>query len=172
MRTRGHCALWERGDMSDAADKLARSRLAIIEHLQRRERRRDEKKETWSAREREESEQHEQDEQDEQDWEQSEKDEDSARWLARLKRAAVTWWRSHPARLGVQLATPVLSRYAARKPAQFLGIAVAVGALVVVARPWRLVSLTGLIVTLLKSSQLSSVFMSAMSTADFKKDPE
>jgi hypothetical protein len=151
--------------MSDAADKLARSRLAIIEHLQRRERS-DEKNETWSARQREES------EQDEQDWDQSDEDEDPARWFARLKRAAVEWWRSHPARLGVELAKPILSRYAARKPAQFLGIAVGVGALVVFARPWRLISVTGLIVALLKSSQLSSVVMSAMSTADFKKDQE
>jgi hypothetical protein len=151
--------------MSDAADKLARSRLAIIEHLQRRERR-DEKKESRRARQREEG------EQDEQDWEQSAEDEDPARWFARLKRAAAAWWRTHPARLGVELATPVLSRYAARKPAQFLGIAVGVGALVVFARPWRLISVTGLIVALLKSSQLSSVVMSAMSTADFKKDQE
>ena len=77
-----------------------------------------------------------------------------------------------PARLGVELATPVLSGYAARKPAQFLGIAAAVGAIVMVARPWRLISVTGLIVALLKSSQLSSVVMSAMSTADFKTDHE
>jgi hypothetical protein len=150
---------------SDAADKLARSRLALIEQLQRRERR-DEKKEAMLARNREEV------EQDEQGWSQSEEDEDPASWYARLKRAAVAWWRSQPARLGVELAKPILSRYAARKPAQFLGIAVAGGALVVVARPWRLVSMTGLIVALLKSSQLSSVVMSAMSTADFKSDHE
>jgi len=149
--------------MSDAADKLARSRLAIIDHLQRRERR-DEKKEARHARDRE------QVEQDTQDWEPSEEDEDPARWFARLKRAAVAWWRTHPARLGVELAKPVLSRYAARKPAQFLGIAAAVGAIVIVVRPWRLISVTGLVVTLLKSSQLSSVIMSAMSETDFKKD--
>ena len=97
---------------------------------------------------------------------------DAARWFARFKHAAVAWWRSHPARLGVELATPVLSGYAARKPVQFLGIAAAVGAIVMVTRPWRLISVTGLIVTLLKSSQLSSVVMSAMSAADFKKDHE
>jgi len=147
--------------MSDAADKLARSRLAIIEHLQRRERR-DEKKETRRAREREEGDQA---EEGEQDWEQSEAGDGPARWFANFKRAAVAWWRSHPARLGLELATPVLSDYATRKPAQFLGIAAAVGAIVMVTRPWRLISMTGLIVTLLKSSQLSSVVMSAMSTA-------
>jgi hypothetical protein len=151
--------------MSDAADKLARSRLALIEHIQRRERR-DEKKETRRARVRE------QGEQGEQDWDQSDAGDDPARWFARFKRAAGAWWRSHPARLGLELATPVLSGYATRKPAQFLGISAAVGAIVMITRPWRLISMTGLIVALLKSSQLSSVVMSAMSAADFKKDDE
>jgi hypothetical protein len=41
-----------------------------------------------------------------------------------------------------------------------------------IARPWRLISVTGLLVAVLKSSQLSSVLMSAMSAADFKKDHE
>jgi hypothetical protein len=151
--------------MSDAGDKLARSRLALIEHIQRRDRR-DEKKEARRARERA------QGEQGEQEWDQSEADEDPSRWFARIKHAAVAWWRSHPARLGVELATPVLSGYAKRKPAQFLGIAAAVGAIVMITRPWRLISITGLVVALLKSSQLSSVIMAAMSTADFKKDSE
>jgi len=59
---------------------------------------------------------------------------------------------------------------ASRKPAQFLGIAAAVGAVVMIAKPWRLISLTGVIVALVKSSQLSNVVMSAMSAADFHRD--
>src|SRR6478752_8261018 len=106
--------------MSDAADKLARSRLALIEHIQRRERR-DEKKETRRARERE------QGDQGEQDWDKPEAGDEPAGWFAGLKHALSAWWRSHPARLGVELATPVLSGYARRKPGQFLGIAAAVG---------------------------------------------
>ena len=149
--------------MSDAADKLARSRLALIEHIQRRERR-DEKKEARRARERA--------EQDEEGWDQSEASDDPAGWFARFKHAARAWWRSHPARLGLEVATPVLSDYAARKPAQFLGIAAAAGAIVMVTRPWRLISVTGLVVAMLKSSQLSSVVMSAMSAGDFKKNHE
>jgi hypothetical protein len=74
--------------------------------------------------------------------------------------------------MGLELATPVLAAYASKKPAQFLGIAAAVGALVMVVRPWRLISLTGLVVALVKSSQLSSVIMSAMSAADFQKDDQ
>jgi hypothetical protein len=148
--------------MSDAADKLARTRLAIVDHIQRRERRND-RDETRQAHER---------TQDEEGWEQSEAGYGASGWFASFKHAAGEWWRSHPAHLGLDLATPVLSSYAARKPVQFLGIAAAVGAVVMIARPWRLISVTGLIVALVKSSQLSSVVMSAMSAADFKKDHE
>ena len=45
------------------------------------------------------------------------------------------WWRHHPAHMALELATPALSGYARRKPVQFLGIAAAVGAVVLVARP-------------------------------------
>jgi hypothetical protein len=148
--------------MSDAADNLARSRLAIVDHIQRRERRH-EGAESSRAHER---------AQDEQDWEQSEHGYGPAGWFASLKHAAGAWWRSHPAHLGLEIATPMLSSYAARKPAQFLGIAAALGAVVMIARPWRVISVTGLVVALVKSSQLSSVVMSAMSAADFKRDHE
>lgn len=79
---------------------------------------------------------------------------------------ATSWWRHHPAHTALELATPVLSSYAARKPFQYLGIAALAGAVIAVARPWRLVSMTGLLVAVLKSSQLSSVVMSAMAGAD------
>jgi hypothetical protein len=72
--------------------------------------------------------------------------------------------------MGVELATPVLSAYARRKPMQYLGIAALVGAVFVVAKPWRLISATGIVVALLKSSQLSGLMMSAMSAADFRRD--
>ena len=149
--------------MSDAADKLARSRLAIVDHIQRRERQGDGAETRRASYQR---------AQDDQGWEQHEPGHGPAGWFASLKHAASAWWRNHPAHLGLELATPILSGYAARKPAQFLGIAAAVGAVVMIARPWRLISVTGLIVALVKSSQLSSVVMSAMSAADFKKDHE
>lgn len=146
--------------MSDAADKLARTRLAIIDHIQRRERRGD------SAETRREQEH----EPGQQAGEQPEHGSGPGGWFASLKHAAGAWWRHHPAHLGLELATPALSSYASSKPAQFLGIAAALGAVIVVARPWRLISVTGLVVAVLKSSQLSSLVMSAMSAADFKKD--
>ena len=72
--------------------------------------------------------------------------------------------------MGLELATPALSAYAGRKPLQFLGIAAAAGAVVVIARPWRLISVTGLLVAIAKSSQLSTVLMSALSAADYQRD--
>lgn len=148
--------------MSDAADRMARTRLAIIDHVQRRDRR-PEKPDTRR--------------QDREPGGRPEAGDDGEpffgggpAWFAGFKRAAGNWWRHHPAHMGLELATPMLSAYASRKPAQFLGIAVALGALFMIVRPWRLVSLTGLAVALVKSSQLSNVIMSAMSAADFQKD--
>lgn len=148
--------------MSDAADRLSRSRRAILDEIQLRDR------STGSASARR--------------WRaQSDggepEDDDELRgrasgWLPRLRRAARTWWRHHPAHMGLELATPALSAFAQRKPLQFLGIAAASGALLVIARPWRLVSVTGLLVAIAKSSQLSTVLLSALSAADFQRDQE
>lgn len=138
--------------MSDAADKLARTRLAIIQQIKQRE----QGPEYVEAERR--GERHRQSDEDA-------KPRRGTRWFARFKSAARTWWRYHPAHMGLELATPVLSEYAARKPLQYLGIAAAVGAIVVIARPWRLVSVTGVLVAIAKSSQLSSVLLSAMSAA-------
>lgn len=93
-------------------------------------------------------------------------------WIGRLSHAAGTWWRHHPAHMVVELSTPALTNYARRKPYQYLGIAAAAGALLLVARPWKLISVTGILVALFKSSQLSSLVMSALSAADFKSDDD
>lgn len=159
--------------MSDAADKLAQTRLAIIAHLQGRERRHEHRGAERYA-----------------DPQQDAQDEDAtarprarsggrgagrrgpAGWLHHAQHVARSWWRHHPASTGLELVTPALSSYAARKPVQYLAIAAAAGALIMVVRPWRLISVTGLIVAIVKSSQLSSVVMAAMSGADFGKEDD
>ena len=141
--------------MSDAGDRLARSRLAIIAQVQRKDRRHD------AGRER---------ERDAGERVQEDEHEGIGGWLGGIKHALGTWWRHHPAHMGVELVTPLLSNYASRKPLQFLGIAAVVGAVVVVARPWRLITAGGLLAALLKSSQVSGLLMSALSAADFQKD--
>lgn len=155
--------------MSDAADKLARTRLAIIAHLQRQERHHD-------RRENEEDEQEYAQRHEPGGRQRSGSGDHSGRrgpvgWLGHWRHVLGTWWRHHPAHMGVELATPVLASYAARKPVQYLAIAAAVGAVVVVVRPWRLISVTGLVVALVKSSQLSSLVLSAMSSPDDDSGP-
>lgn len=144
--------------MSDAGDRLARTRLAIIAQVQRRERRpgREPVRDPQAGSPPGDPE--------------TEYEDSGEGVFGHFRRALGTWWRHHPAHMGVELATPLLAAYARRKPLQFLGIAAAVGAAVVVLRPWRLISATGIAVALVKSSQLSGLIMSALSAADFQKD--
>lgn len=81
-----------------------------------------------------------------------------------IRRAVRVWWHHHPAQLAIDLAKPVLGKYAQEKPLQLLGVAAAAGAAIVLVRPWRLVSLTGLAVAALKSSQASGLLLSLLST--------
>ena len=148
--------------MSDAGDKLARSRQAILEHLARRQRRHDPREEiegqAFSAGE---------------DYPGEElPPAASGDWWGHFRHAVRTWWRYHPAHMAVDLASPLMHEYARRKPLQLLGISLAAGAALTLARPWRLISLTTLLLALLKSSQLSNLFMAAMSAADYRKDQE
>lgn len=142
--------------MSASGDKLAQSRLAIIEHIHRKEhggkRRRAEGAEADLA--------------------QQDPASQASRsgWFNRVTHAGRIWWRHHPAHMALELATPSLSSYARRRPAVFIGAAMAIGAAAVLARPWKVISLTGLLVALAKSSQLSSLVMSAMSAADYRDD--
>lgn len=141
--------------MSDAADHLARTRLAVIAQLH--------PSEPVDA--------------EELGYEAAmppsaaERPRAEGGWPRMLQRAAATWWRNHPAKTGLELVTPALSSYAARRPIQFLSIAAAAGAVFVFARLWRLVPVTGLAIALVKSSPLSSIVLAAMSGADFEKDP-
>jgi hypothetical protein len=143
--------------MSDAADRLARTRLAIIDQIHRRHRHRDDGGNAEQD-----------DEPGHAHW--GEPGGGLASWFAGFRRAASSWWRQQPASMGVELAMPLLSEYASKKPARFLALAAAVGAVVMVARPWRLISATGVLVALLKSSQLSGLIMSAMSAGDYPRD--
>jgi hypothetical protein len=147
--------------VSDAARRLAQTRLAIIEEIDQREHRGD-KRGALDAREsgHAPSRQH----------ERASPGSRPSGWFSSVRHALGTWWRHHPAHMAVELATPALSVYAQKRPFRYLGIAVAVGAVVALTRPWRLISVTGLLVAVVKSSQLSGLVMSALSAADFQKD--
>ncbi len=148
--------------MSEASDKLARSRQAILEHIARRQRRHDPREEPPEGY-------------DDPFAAFAAEDDEPYRgggWFGRLQHAVRTWWRYHPAHMAVDLATPLMRSYARRKPLQLLAISAAAGAALTLARPWRLISLTTLVVALLKSSQLSQLLMAAMSAADYREDTE
>ncbi|MES2189199.1 MAG: hypothetical protein V4454_03695 [Pseudomonadota bacterium] len=87
----------------------------------------------------------------------------SGAW-AMIKRTAGVWWQHHPAHLALDVAKPALGRYAEEKPLQLLGIAAGVGAAVVLIRPWRLISVTGLLFAALKASDAPVLLMSILSS--------
>lgn len=83
------------------------------------------------------------------------------RWEG-VKSAFGEWWKDHPVRMGLELAQPVLLAHAGRHPIRLLALSAAAGALLVLARPWRLVSVTGLLLAAIRSPQLSSAILSAI----------
>lgn len=88
-------------------------------------------------------------------------------WLPMGRRMAERWWRRHPANAVLQLARPALERRARDQPAQLMLTAAATGALLVVVRPWRLLSATALLAMVLKTSDVADVVTSLMQ----KKNP-
>lgn len=133
---------------ADASERLARTRLAILDYLQRRGH-------GTGA-----------DMNDGGDPNQGSQ-RVGAHWGV-LREAGQRYWQDHPARLVVRLAAPLLAHWGRRHPLALVGIAAAVGVLLVLARPWRLVALTGLLGGTLKSARLASV---AMSLVGLRKRP-
>jgi len=84
-------------------------------------------------------------------------------WFAVARHSVRAWWEFHPVRVAGVIVEPVLAEYARQRPLKLVGIAAGVGAAVVVTRPWRLVSLGGLAVAALKSSQVSNFALSFLS---------
>ena len=89
-----------------------------------------------------------------------------------LKRAVQTWWYHHPAHVVLGLARPVMSKYAGEHPVQLLALAAAAGALAVVAKPWRLISLGGLLLSTMKSANVSSILLSMLSFSSTANNPD
>jgi hypothetical protein len=60
------------------------------------------------------------------------------------------------------MAQPVLGQYARANPLTLLGVAAALGAVVVLAKPWKLIPVTGLLMTALKSKAFTHFIASAL----------
>ena len=87
-------------------------------------------------------------------------------WPSALARAVRTWWRHHPVSMAVDVAKPVVGRYAKGHPFKLLGVAAAAGAAIVLIRPWRLLSVGGILLAAVKSAAVPSVLMSLFSPSD------
>ncbi len=85
--------------------------------------------------------------------------------FASMSHAARTWWAHQPAHVAVDLARPIIGRFAERQPLKLLGIAAGVGAAVVLFRPWRLISIGGVLLAAVKSAAVPSVLLSMLSPA-------
>lgn len=84
----------------------------------------------------------------------SEIDASASTWgLAR--QAATAWWHNHPARLAADLGRPLVQNLAEEQPLKLLGISAGLGAAAIILRPWRLISLTGILLAALKSSEVA-----------------
>jgi hypothetical protein len=88
----------------------------------------------------------------------------SSMWQV-LNQAVMAWWQHHPVQLAVDIGRPFLGNCARDKPLQLLGIAAGMGAAAVFIKPWRLVSVTGLVVAALKSTKLSTTLLSLLPRA-------
>lgn len=94
-------------------------------------------------------------------------------WLSMARSMTERWWRRHPAHAMGQLARPVLERYARKEPAKLMAIAAATGAVLVLVRPWRLLSFTAVLAAVLKTSDVADVVNTLMQQRNTspRKDP-
>ena len=82
--------------------------------------------------------------------------------LSLLTQGFRAWWKHHPSKVAVDIGRNYLDDFAVKKPLVLLGIAAGAGAAVVVLKPWRLISLTGLAFAALKSTNLTSSLLSLL----------
>nr|WP_311732010.1 hypothetical protein [Variovorax paradoxus] len=98
---------------------------------------------------------------------------DQVPWTSVARNVAQRWWRRHPANAVGQLARPLLDRYAREQPATLMAAAAAAGALVVLVKPWRLLSITAVLAAALKTSDVADLVTTLMhkNPSPPRKDP-
>ena len=67
------------------------------------------------------------------------------------------WWRRHPVSSVVQLSTPLLESYAAKHPGRLLAYSAGTGALLVILKPWRLLSAATLLALVFRTSDVAGL---------------
>jgi len=98
---------------------------------------------------------------------------DQIAWVSVARNVAQRWWRRHPANAVGQLARPLLDRYAREQPAKLVAAAAAAGALAVLVKPWRLLSITAVLAAVLKTSDVADIVTTLMqkNPSPPRKDP-
>jgi hypothetical protein len=92
-------------------------------------------------------------------------------WSAVAGNVVRRWWRRHPANAAGQIARPLLERYAREHPTKLIAVGAATGALVVLVKPWRLLSITAVLAAVLKTSDVADLVTTLMKkTANPRKD--
>ena len=81
-----------------------------------------------------------------------------------VQQTASSWWHGHPASLALDFARPRMQRFAQEQPLKLLAISAGMGAAAVLLRPWRLISLTGLVLAALKSSEVTGLASSLLAS--------
>jgi hypothetical protein len=99
---------------------------------------------------------------------------DGLPWVKVAQSFGARWWRRHPANAMVQLAHPLLQRYARKQPAKLIAIAAGTGAVLMLVKPWRLLSVTALAAAVLKTSDVADMVTTLMNTqmASRRDDPQ
>ena len=80
-----------------------------------------------------------------------------------FKQAVRSWWYHHPAKIVVEIANPLIGQYAKANPVKLLGVSAGIGAAVVFLKPWRLISVGGILLAAMKSADISGALMSMVS---------
>lgn len=87
---------------------------------------------------------------------------DGVAWAPMARGMASHWWQRHPLHAAGQLARPVLERYARDEPLKLVAAAAAIGAVAVLARPWRLLSVSTVLAAAFKTSDVAGVITTLM----------
>ena len=87
---------------------------------------------------------------------------EGVQWFQVSRQLAQRWWRRHPANAPGQLARPLLERYAREQPVRLMAAAAGTGALMVLVKPWRLLSVTAVVAALLKTSDVADMVTTLM----------
>ena len=67
------------------------------------------------------------------------------------------WWRRSHLSTATELATPFLQHYAERHPARLMAYAAGTGSLVVLVKPWRLLSLSMVVGLMVRSTDIAGL---------------